>query len=103
MAEPENWTPQDVRRMWPQAAGELRGFANHLARGQAGLTAAQIRMAIQLADERFKQLEVEPNTQVQSLLHKWKKRLQPHREEGDPPEEFIVDLMEDFIKDLETL
>lgn len=41
--------------MWPQAAGELSGFANHLVSGNAGLTAAQIRMAIQLGDEIFAQ------------------------------------------------
>ncbi len=42
--------------MWPQAAGELRGFANALERGKSGLTAAQLRMAIQMAEELYKTL-----------------------------------------------
>lgn len=39
--------------LWEQARGELRGFANALERGLAGLTAAQLRMAITLADRTW--------------------------------------------------
>jgi hypothetical protein len=42
---------EQVDLMWPQARGELLGFANALERGNSGITAAQIRMAVQLADE----------------------------------------------------
>lgn len=44
------YSPEEMERMWPQAAGELRGYANALNRGNAGITAAQMRMAVQMAD-----------------------------------------------------
>jgi hypothetical protein len=44
-----------LRFLWPQAAGELRGFAIALARGDSGLTAAQLRLAIEMADEYYRQ------------------------------------------------
>lgn len=46
-------TNKKVSELWPQARGELSGFANALARSNAGITAAQLRMAIQLADEAY--------------------------------------------------
>lgn len=45
-----------IKELWPQAAGELRGFARALASKNAGITAAQLRMAIQLAEERYKEI-----------------------------------------------
>lgn len=46
----------DDRRLhlWPQAARELGGFALHLERNGAGITALQLRMAIQLANEAYR-------------------------------------------------
>jgi hypothetical protein len=43
-----------LRLLWPQAAGELRGFAIALERGSSGLTAAQLRLAIEMADEYYR-------------------------------------------------
>jgi hypothetical protein len=40
-----------ILRLWPQAARELAGYANHLERSHAGITADQIRMAVKLANE----------------------------------------------------
>jgi len=45
-------TDHERKVLWPQAAGELLGFANALDRGNVGLTAAQIRLAVKLANER---------------------------------------------------
>ena len=42
--------------MWPQAAGELRGF-QHALEGNSGLTAAQLGMALQLADAEFQRMK----------------------------------------------
>lgn len=47
---PIHYTEDQMKEMWPQAAGELRGFANALDRDKAGITAAQIRMAVQMAN-----------------------------------------------------
>lgn len=41
---------EKIDTLWPQAAAELRGFAEHLDRKNAGLTAAQLRMAVDMAD-----------------------------------------------------
>jgi hypothetical protein len=43
-----------LRLLWPQAAGELRGFAAVLGRIGSGLTAAQLRLAIEMADEYYR-------------------------------------------------
>lgn len=53
----KEWTDDEIKRMWPQASGELRGFANALEHGKSGLTASQLRMAIQLADEAYNRRE----------------------------------------------
>ena len=53
------YTDSDVRRLWPQARRELLGFADHLARGNAGITAAQLRLAVQLADRAARALPCE--------------------------------------------
>jgi len=52
----EPFTKEEILTMWPQAAGELRGFQRHLERTGAGLTAAQIGMALQLAGVQFENL-----------------------------------------------
>ena len=44
------YSEDEMRTMWPQAAGELSGLVNHLQRTNAGITAAQIEMAIQMAN-----------------------------------------------------
>src|SRR5690242_2259064 len=43
------FSADEMRELWPQAAGELRGFAEHLEAGRAGITADQIRLAVQMA------------------------------------------------------
>lgn len=43
------FTADQQSQMWPQAAQELTGFAKVLEQ-KSGLTAAQLRMAIQMAD-----------------------------------------------------
>jgi len=50
------WTKEDILEMWPQAAGELRGFQRHLERN-AGITAAQLDMALNLAQAEFERLK----------------------------------------------
>lgn len=50
------WTDEQVKEMWPQAKSELLGFANALERGSAGITASQLRMAVQLAQKRFEEM-----------------------------------------------
>lgn len=47
------FTSEQIRDMWPQAAGELRGFAQALERGPAKITAMQLRMAIELAEQAY--------------------------------------------------
>lgn len=47
------WDADEVRRLWPSARVELLGFANALERGGSGITADQLRMAVQLADRQF--------------------------------------------------
>lgn len=44
------YSKEEMISMWPQAAGELNSFAQTLRRSNAGLTAAQIEMAIQMAN-----------------------------------------------------
>jgi hypothetical protein len=53
---------EQVDLLWPQARGELLGFANALERGNSGITAAQIRMAVNLADEAIKLRERDMET-----------------------------------------
>jgi hypothetical protein len=50
------YSEAQLLRMWPQAAGELRGYASVLERGNAGMTAAQMRMAVQLGEQSWKRL-----------------------------------------------
>jgi hypothetical protein len=52
----KEYTNEQIRAMWPQARGELSGFAKALMKN-SGITAAQLRMAIQLADEAFNKLK----------------------------------------------
>ena len=52
------WTKEEILKLWPQAAGELQGFKRVLERN-AGITAAQLEMALQLADSEFQRLKSE--------------------------------------------
>lgn len=51
----ETLTDETLTQLWPQAAGGLRGFAGALERGNSGLTAAQLRLAVQMADAYYAQ------------------------------------------------
>lgn len=51
----EVWKQDDILKLWPQAARELKGFQGILE-PKAGLTAAQLSMAIQLAEVEFQRL-----------------------------------------------
>lgn len=42
--------PDDVRLLWPQARGELLGFARHLSH-TSPITASQLQLAVRMADE----------------------------------------------------
>jgi hypothetical protein len=55
MGDEKVWTREEVLKMWPQAAGELRGFKKALER-RAGLTASQLGMALQLAEAEYQRL-----------------------------------------------
>ncbi len=50
--ETKVYTNDEIRTLWPQAAGELSGFQNAL-QAKSGLTAAQLSMALQLAQVGF--------------------------------------------------
>lgn len=53
-AEPaslQQFSAAEIATMWPQASKELAGYARYMANTQAQLTAAQLCMAIQLANE----------------------------------------------------
>ncbi|HEY4489865.1 MAG TPA: hypothetical protein VJC12_01250 [Candidatus Paceibacterota bacterium] len=50
------WTREEILQLWPQAAGELRGFQTHLER-KAGITASQLAMALQLAEKEFLRIQ----------------------------------------------
>ena len=51
------YSEKEVLEMWPQSAGELRNLRNHFMRTNAGITAAQLSMALQLAEAEFKRLQ----------------------------------------------
>ena len=55
MTEPKIWAKEEILEMWLQARGELQGFQRHLERN-AGITAAQLGMALQLADVEYNRL-----------------------------------------------
>lgn len=57
-AKKENWTKEEILKLWPQAAGELRGFQQALERN-AGITAAQLDMALHLAEAEFERIKNE--------------------------------------------
>ena len=48
-------TEADKLNLWPQPRGELLGFALHLERRGATLTAAQLRLAVAMADCEYLQ------------------------------------------------
>lgn len=50
------FSPGEALKLWPQAAGELVGFARVLERQAMEITAAQIRLALQLGGERYRQI-----------------------------------------------
>jgi hypothetical protein len=56
---PEHTHALQAIKQWPLARGELLGFALHLERTNSPITAAQIRLAVQLADARFGLLKIE--------------------------------------------
>ena len=56
MASQRTWTKEDILKIWPRAKGELRGFQKHLE-VKSGLTAAQLGMALQLAEIEFQRLQ----------------------------------------------
>src|SRR3989344_7093179 len=49
------WSIEEILKMWPQAAGELRGFQQVLQR-KSGITENQLGMALQLAEAEFQRL-----------------------------------------------
>lgn len=56
MTDKKVWTEEEILEMWPQAAGELRGFQRHLE-ARAGITADQLGMALQLAEAEAQRLQ----------------------------------------------
>lgn len=48
----------EVLRLWPQASAELAGFAAHLEARGSTLMAAQLRMAIGLADAAHDRIRI---------------------------------------------
>jgi hypothetical protein len=50
------YTTEQIITLWPSGRQELLGFANHLEQRSAAITAAQIRLAIEMADREFKRL-----------------------------------------------
>lgn len=48
-----------VLAMWPQARGELQGYASYLEHHHAAITADQIRLAVALADREVARLRDE--------------------------------------------
>ncbi len=74
MTDPRVWSKEDLLKMWPQAAGELRGFQHHLEKQRAGITADQIGMAIQLGNAEFERLQKEqaqltPARKAEWIMH----------------------------------
>jgi 1,2-phenylacetyl-CoA epoxidase PaaB subunit len=53
---PKVWTDEEVSELWPQAEGELRGYAQAPRQNRAGITASQLEMALQLAGKEFERL-----------------------------------------------
>ncbi|MDP3792580.1 MAG: hypothetical protein Q8Q89_02515 [bacterium] len=53
------WGKEEILEMWPQAVEELRGLQNHFTRTNAGITASQLSMALQLTEIGFKKLQKE--------------------------------------------
>lgn len=51
------YSEDEILEMWPQTEEELRGLCNHFTRTNAGITAAQLKMALQLAKTEFKRLK----------------------------------------------
>lgn len=56
LATKKVWSDEEIRAMWPQAAGELRMLERALE-AKAGMTASQLGMALQLAEAGFKNLK----------------------------------------------
>ncbi len=50
------FTKGEILLLWPQSAGELRGFQRALE-AKSGITAAQLGMAVQLAEAEFQRLK----------------------------------------------
>lgn len=54
-------TEQEIIKLWPQARGELLGFAQHLESRKAKITADQIRLAVLLGDREYQRLTTATN------------------------------------------
>ena len=52
------WTKEEILKLWPQAEGELTGFYRVL-KANAGITASQLGMALQLAKAEFDRIKNE--------------------------------------------
>lgn len=55
MADQKVWTKEEIVEMWVQSRRKLREFQRHLERN-SGITAAQLGMALQLADVEFNRI-----------------------------------------------
>ncbi|OGN08701.1 MAG: hypothetical protein A3J46_06535 [Candidatus Yanofskybacteria bacterium RIFCSPHIGHO2_02_FULL_41_11] len=58
------YTKDEFLNMWPQAKGELQGLMHSFIGRSIDITAAQLDMAIQLADIEFRRLKNEPRLRV---------------------------------------
>ncbi len=50
------FTDDEILTMWPQAQTELDGFASLLEQ-RSGITASQLRLALQLAEKEYARLQ----------------------------------------------
>lgn len=53
----EIFSREDILKLWPQGKQELLQFAKALHNSKSQITAGQIMMAIQLAEQAFLQIE----------------------------------------------
>lgn len=57
----EDWSDEQIKKMWPQALGELRAFANHLIATERTITGSQLSMALQLAEAGLRSIQMGEN------------------------------------------
>ena len=95
MAHGKAWTKEEILEMWPQAAGELRGFQRHLEARRAGITADQLGMALQLASVEFQRLqvlrvrEILENMLLKENVDTWLNL--PHQDLGNRTPQSVID------------